>query len=117
MCKRETGALRDQKQAKIAILAQNFRLFGILSIHLQWELGFQFGMSEPMREWKQTVVTGTLKEPFHSKLLSQETWTHGPFFSLNKVTMFPMIESGGANGSRAYKLLDQLDPLLNSFFE
>ena len=34
MRERETYALRDQKRAKIAILAQNLMLFGILSDQL-----------------------------------------------------------------------------------
>ena len=55
MGKRETGALRDQKQAKTAISAWKFGLFGTLGIHLPWWLGFQLEMSEPMSKWWQTA--------------------------------------------------------------
>ena len=48
MGKRKTGALKDLKQAKTAILAQNFMLFVILGIHLSWDMGFKLEMSDPM---------------------------------------------------------------------
>ena len=38
--------IRDQKHAKTTILASNFMLFGILSVHLSQKLVFQFIMSE-----------------------------------------------------------------------
>ena len=54
MGERETDTLRDQKLAKIAILAQNLTLFGILSVHWILKQVFKLIMSEKMWVWKQT---------------------------------------------------------------